>query len=298
LPANTTISQPILQNLVATGASTFPAGSAGAPSITTSGDTNTGIFVPAADTIAFTEGGVESARFDSNGRFGIGTTSPTRKLHLSASGANCAIRIDNTASGRPVIIAYDDSQNLTITNSSDTGNVSILNGTGAGTERVRITSAGVVDLLSGQLKFPASQNASSDANTLDDYEEGTWTPTLIGTGGNPTSTVVSVSGAYTKIGSLVTLRCSALWTWSGGSGSIRVGGIPFTTAGVLSIGTLETGGTTFGGSFTWGGTLLGTGDTQVQLRKYSNAGTGETDVALSNVASGTWIRFTITYQAA
>ena len=41
-----------------TGASTFAAGTAGAPAITTAGDTNTGIFFPAADTIAFTEGGV------------------------------------------------------------------------------------------------------------------------------------------------------------------------------------------------------------------------------------------------
>jgi hypothetical protein len=53
-----------------------PAGSAAAPAITTTGDTNTGIFFPAADTIAFTEGGVESARIDSSGNFAIGTTTP------------------------------------------------------------------------------------------------------------------------------------------------------------------------------------------------------------------------------
>jgi hypothetical protein len=45
----------------------FPAGSASAPSITTTGDTNTGIFFPAADTIAFAEGGVEAMRLDSSG---------------------------------------------------------------------------------------------------------------------------------------------------------------------------------------------------------------------------------------
>jgi hypothetical protein len=50
------------------------AGSAGAPSLTATGDTNTGIFFPTADTIAFAEGGVEAVRIDSSGRVGIGTT--------------------------------------------------------------------------------------------------------------------------------------------------------------------------------------------------------------------------------
>jgi hypothetical protein len=52
----------------------FADGSAAAPSITNDGDTNTGIFFPAADTIAFSEGGTEAARFDSNGQFGLGIT--------------------------------------------------------------------------------------------------------------------------------------------------------------------------------------------------------------------------------
>jgi hypothetical protein len=105
-------------------------------------DTNTGIFFPAADTIAFSEGGTEAARFDSSGNLGIGTASPTRKLQISASGSACAIRIDNTASGRPMLLTYDDSQNLTLINSSDTGYFAYNNGTGAGTERMRIDSSG------------------------------------------------------------------------------------------------------------------------------------------------------------
>ena len=51
-----------------------PAGSVSAPAIYPTGDTNTGIFFPAADTIAFAEGGVEAGRFDSGGRFGVGIT--------------------------------------------------------------------------------------------------------------------------------------------------------------------------------------------------------------------------------
>jgi hypothetical protein len=72
-------------------------------------DANTGIFFPAADTIAFSEGGVESARFDSSGNFGIGTTAPGTVLNVVGTtgirvrGANSAsngaldLRADNTA---------------------------------------------------------------------------------------------------------------------------------------------------------------------------------------------------------
>jgi hypothetical protein len=51
----------------ASGVSTFSAGSVSSPAITTNGDTNTGMFFPAADTIAFAEGGVESLRMNSSG---------------------------------------------------------------------------------------------------------------------------------------------------------------------------------------------------------------------------------------
>ena len=67
------------------GGVTFAAGSVSAPAIAPTGDTNTGIFFPAADTIAFSEGGTEVARFDSSGNLGIGTTSIYDKLEVSQS---------------------------------------------------------------------------------------------------------------------------------------------------------------------------------------------------------------------
>jgi hypothetical protein len=76
-------------------------GSAATPSITNDGDTNTGIFFPAADTIAFSEGGVESMRIDSSGNVGIGTSSPTCPLDIvrnttsGGAGAYPNIRLDN-----------------------------------------------------------------------------------------------------------------------------------------------------------------------------------------------------------
>jgi hypothetical protein len=68
------------------GVITASAGTVSLPAITTTGDTNTGIFFPAADTIAFAEGGAEAMRIDSSGNVGIGTTSPATKLQIENSG--------------------------------------------------------------------------------------------------------------------------------------------------------------------------------------------------------------------
>jgi hypothetical protein len=59
--------------------------------------------------------------------------------------------------------------------------------------------------LSAGVGFPATQVASSDANTLDDYEEGTWTPTVSATSGTLTTTTVNAA-SYTKIGRLVSVQ--------------------------------------------------------------------------------------------
>ncbi len=87
------------------GIASHAAGSAAAPTITATGDTNTGIFFPAADTIAFAEGGAEAMRIDSDGDVGIGTTSPTAKLHvvgselLTSTSAETKFTINNTGTG-------------------------------------------------------------------------------------------------------------------------------------------------------------------------------------------------------
>lgn len=86
-----------------------------------------------------------------------------------------------------------------------------------------------INLTGGQIKFPATQSASADANTLDDYEEGTWTPSLTFAGGSTGMTYSTQTGTYTKIGRLVFCRGTIVLTAKGSStGHARIEGLPFT----------------------------------------------------------------------
>ena len=76
--------------------------------------------------------------------------------------------------------------------------------------------------------FPATQVASSDANCLDDYEEGTWTPTIIGTTTTGTGVYTLAAGLYTKIGNRVFVEGYISWSAHTGTGNMRIAGLPFT----------------------------------------------------------------------
>ena len=81
---------------------------------------------------------------DSNENVGIGTSGGNKQLTLESSGSNNGIRINNSVTGRPVAIGFDDSNNLSIWNNSTNGNIIFYNQTGSGSERMRINNAGKI----------------------------------------------------------------------------------------------------------------------------------------------------------
>jgi hypothetical protein len=96
-----------------------------------------------------------------------------------------------------------------------------------------LTAPGLVNLTAGQLQFPATQNPSSGANTLDDYEEGSWTPVLAGAGGTSGQTYADQTGTYIKIGKFVFLWGHILLSNKGTiTGSCIINGLPFTSENV------------------------------------------------------------------
>ncbi len=90
------------------------------------------------------------------------------------------------------------------------------------------TLSAALDLASGQINFPAAQNASSGANVLDDYEEGSWTPVLQGGTSTGSGTYSFQAGAYVKIGKMVMVTFNLAWSAHTGTGQMRIAGLPFT----------------------------------------------------------------------
>jgi hypothetical protein len=334
---------------------THALGSVSAPSITFTGDTNTGIYSPAADTIAFTEGGIESMRINSSGNILV-NTSTARSAFFNASNTPL-VQIEgttfNTASESIVRNSADAAGSFlilgktrgaavggtTLVSSGDVIGVlsfqgsdgtdlvegarifavvdatagandmpaalvfnTTLDGAASSSERMRIDSSGNVGIgttpsfrfhvngTSGEyrtalfesastngpsvqikgsktyelrstntgagegaglffiydkdneasrltinssgvtaIKFAATQVASADANTLDDYEEGTWTPAWNTTNNNMSVTYSVQSGSYTKIGRMVYLRgyIKPNTISSQGTGQVVITGLPF-----------------------------------------------------------------------
>lgn len=154
---------------------------------------------------------------------------------------------------------------------------------------------------SGQVKFPATQNASSGVNVLDDYEEGDWTPTIGGSGGQSSQTYAVQVGKYVKVGKLVTcwarIQLSAVGTITGNA---QLKGLPFAADATTNyrfsgvIGEFDS----------WTTSILnltadGAAGAQVMtLYQMTAASSGNTAVAQANFSANSAFTVTFSYLAA
>ena len=162
-----------------------------------------------------------------NNRVGIGTATPNRLLELYTAGSPVLrwnhssgtwdIRTNGSV-GNAMQFDYNGTRYFTLTSSADfqinTGNL-VLGTAGKGIDFSANTPA-----------------AGMTSQLLDDYEEGTWTPTYTGSTTNPTVTYELQTGRYTKVGRMVTCTCrlSTSGITGAGSGNLSISGLPFTPA--------------------------------------------------------------------
>jgi hypothetical protein len=199
-------------------------GSAATPAIRGT-DANTGIFFPAADVTAIGVGGAEICRVAANG-LGIGATSIGAKLVVSGTG-NIARFGDGT---NTFDIRFQGPNNWAQQLNTSTDVFSIqrnstdffsVNPSGSAVLRGAVTSADGIGIT-----FPASQTPSSNANTLDDYEEGTFTPNVFNNGSSSTFTIKN--GSYVKIGRMAYVYARFDGGTSGtAGGALLLSNLPF-----------------------------------------------------------------------
>jgi hypothetical protein len=196
-------------------------GSAATPAIRGT-DANTGIFFPAADTIAFAEGGVEAMRIDSSGNVGIGTSSPSSPLNVVSATSSLAIAVNGRSSdnlGAMYFYANNGStQHSTITASATEFRLSSVPAAAVqtfytnGAERMRLTSDGNLQFNSGYGSVATAFGCRAWVNF-----NGTGT-VAIRASGNVSSITDNGTGDYTV--NFTTAMSDANYSYTG-CGSIR-----------------------------------------------------------------------------
>jgi hypothetical protein len=190
-----------------------------------------------------------NATFDTNTLFvdaaantvGIGTASPTNKLDVAGNIGVPTTNFyrydgDTALIGSATTITLGTASQLGIRAASD-----ILFATNGATEKMRLTADSYMRMAAstGGIQFNGDTAA---ANALDDYEEGTFTPTIAGSTTAGTATYTAQNGKYTKIGRQVSVSIDIRYTGGTGTGNLQIAGLPFTAALVTasaSIGYIE-----------------------------------------------------------
>jgi hypothetical protein len=221
-----------LRNSAGTAAGSFSTYAAG------SGGGSTDISIGSAGFLEMNTAGVERMRITSTGNVGIGTSSPTAVLHLEKASQDNVLAVvgQDTYEGALFLSSAGSGKdaNIVIGNSRSLIFYSTANSTPAarGTRILTIDSQGI--------KFGTDTAA---ANALDDYEEGTFTPTIAGSTTAGTATYTTQLARYTKIGRQVSCQIDLGYNSGTGTGNLTIAGLPFTDAGLnnpaVTIGYLD-----------------------------------------------------------
>ena len=224
------------------GTLTMEDGAEATPGLAFKDDLNTGIWSSAADTFNISTAGSKRIEITSGGNVGIGCT-PARDFQLYRSSGNAQFSITSGTSNSAYL-------NLGDTDDDNIGGIYYDNGNNRivfranTTDIARMESDGTLRVIDGDLKiataghgidFSANSHAGGmTSETLDGYEEGTFTIT-VGTSGNaPTiSGTSSWTGQYTKIGNVVHVNgyISSVNVTAVGTGNTKISGLPFASAG-------------------------------------------------------------------
>ncbi len=169
--------------------------------------------------------------------------------------------------------------------------IQILNCLGVGNATPSTSGAGIT--------FPATQSASTDANTLDDYEEGTFTPSL-NFGGGATGLTGTFAGFYTKTGNQVFVTMLINFSNKGSStGGFSIAGLPFTSNSNSNYRASSTSvlWDNLATSYVYILALIGPNTTSMEtLGATASANTNATNLTHSNINNATSLRLSITYQ--
>ena len=217
----------------------------------------------------------ERARIESSGNLLVGTTSA-----MNGVGSDGKIGLQLSGSVGNFVVQNSVDNNLYLAKISGYTNSTFILFSVNGTNVGNITTTGTslqLDKVSA-ITFPATQIASSNANTLDDYEEGSWTPNLTGTGGGVYTMGGNNNGRYIKIGKMVWATATLQWTGqtTAYSGNLTVGGLPYTCTGNRASGSMGAvnNGLTFTSGYGEWNYLIDPGQSAVYIIQNSTTGSG------------------------
>jgi hypothetical protein len=188
-----------------------------------------------------------------------------------------------------------------------TGSLEVTRGVklGTATGNVEVIGNLVMSTAGNGIDFSATSNSAGTMTSelLNDYEEGTWTPTFGGGSSDPTGvTYDGQNGIYTKIGRLVTVTfIMGFTTYTGGSGALYVRGLPFAATGTTGYnGAVQTEQITFSGGRTYAAIRVSGGGSVIDVQQMGGATTWTSFIIGTEItSSGTakYIQGTVTYTA-